>query len=387
MTTLVSFLGKGRANAQTGYRTARYRFDAGCVVESPFFGLALTDYLKPERLVLVGTRGSMWDVFFDAGADDDDAVELSDAVSQENVTDALLDAFEARLTQKLGVPVTCLLIPYARDTAEQTAVLHALAGCFQKNETLWLDVTHGFRHLPMLALVAARYLDHVVGVRVEELYYGALEMTPPDGETPVLRLAGLMTLLDWVEALATYEHSGDYGVFADLLAADGLDKNRAALLARAAFFERTGNPVKARETLGSVFSSIENHNGALGGLFRQTLVERVRWFRQASRADWERSLGAAYLERGDYLRAATYLYEAFVSRAVETEHGDPNDFEQRKDAYTRARERQPQARQLEYLRNAMAHGVRPRSENEGRDLTEIGKLKSRLTQLNSELFR
>ena len=66
MHTLISFLGKGRDNLQTGYRQASYRFDAGFLRKVPFFGLALTEYLKPDRLVLVGTAASMWDVLFDA---------------------------------------------------------------------------------------------------------------------------------------------------------------------------------------------------------------------------------------------------------------------------------------------------------------------------------
>jgi CRISPR-associated Csx2 family protein len=78
MSTLISFLGKGKApTRKTGYRTASYRFDAGFARSVPFFGMALTDYLKPDRLVLVGTAGSMWDVFFErAGADDDAMLEL-----------------------------------------------------------------------------------------------------------------------------------------------------------------------------------------------------------------------------------------------------------------------------------------------------------------------
>ncbi|HRD94530.1 MAG TPA: TIGR02221 family CRISPR-associated protein, partial [Accumulibacter sp.] len=64
MNTLISFLGKGQPDQQTGYRTTNYRFDAGFSRAVPFFGLALTEYLKPDRLVLVGTAGSMWDVFF-----------------------------------------------------------------------------------------------------------------------------------------------------------------------------------------------------------------------------------------------------------------------------------------------------------------------------------
>src|SRR5690606_16940489 len=197
------------------------------------------------------------------------------------------------------------------DEAEQAAILHALAEVMDEGEDVVLDVTHGLRHLPMLALVAARYLSHVRQVNVNELYYGALEMTS-DGETPVLRLGSLLRMLDWVQALGVYEHSGAYGVCGPLLARDGMPAAKADLLKQAAFFERTGNPVKAREKLGSVFDSVGAHQGALGGLFTDTLSKRVSWYRRPTRADWELSLADTYLERGDYLRAATYLYEAGV---------------------------------------------------------------------------
>lgn len=223
--TLISFLGKGKADPHTGYRTATYRFDAGFSRRVPFFGMALTEYLQPDRLVLVGTAGSMWDVFFERqGADDDDAMlHLMAAVEAGQVDQEMLDLPRRELAQQLGIPVDCLLIPYARDAAEQAEILHLLAGVVQPGENLSIDVTHGFRHLPMLALVAARYLSRVVGVKVEELYYGALEMTTPEGETPVLRLGGLLAMLDWVDALATYDKDGDNGVFPPRLAADGMD--------------------------------------------------------------------------------------------------------------------------------------------------------------------
>jgi CRISPR-associated Csx2 family protein len=386
--TLISFLGKGKADPQTGYRTATYRFDAGFSRRVPFFGMALTEYLKPDRLVLVGTAGSMWDVFFEReGTDDDAMLHLMAAVEAGQVDEQMLALPRQELAQQLGIPVDCLLIPYARDPAEQAEILRRLAGVVQPGENLSLDVTHGFRHLPMLALVAARYLARVVDVKVEELYYGALEMTTPDGETPVLRLGGLLAMLDWVEALATYDKDGDYGVFAPLLAADGMDKGRAELLTRAAYFERTGNPVRARETLGTVFPSVEAHRGALGGLFSETLKKRISWFRRGKRDDWELSLADAYRERGDYLRAATFMYEAFVTRACNERRDDPTDFELRKQNYASARAQQPEVAKLEYLRNSLAHGVRPRAEQEARTLDDEGRLRSMLKSLRNKLFQ
>ena len=359
-TTLISFLGKGRADAQTGYRTATYRFDDGFVRSVPFFGLALTEYIQPDRLVLVGTPGSMWDVFFDREGGEADTIELIEAIEQNRVNSEVLEKHSVRLERELGMPVKCVLIPFARDTVEQIEVLTLLAAEVAEGENLCLDVTHSFRHLPMLAIVAARYLSHVSNVKVSELYYGALEMTPQGGETPVLRLSGLLRMLDWVEALATYDKDGDYGVFGALLAADGMEPNRAALLEKAAFFERTSNPVKAREALSSVFPSIEQHRGGLSDLFRDELIKRINWFRAPERHQWEASLAKSNLSRKDYLRAAMFMFESATTYAVNYGmRGNPHDHDTRKEAYAQLKKQSTDAKTLEYLRNALAHGLRP----------------------------
>ncbi|MBN8456182.1 TIGR02221 family CRISPR-associated protein [Accumulibacter sp.] len=389
MTTLISFLGKGRLDAQrTGYQETTYRFSADFARSVAWFGLALAEHIKPQRLILVGTRGSMWDVFFERqGNDDDEVLRLMEATEREAVTQDLLDLPRQRLGRQLGIPVVCLLIPYARDTAEQVHILHDLAAVVPPGERLCLDLTHGFRHLPMLALVAARYLERVAGVEVEELYYGAYDMRNSAGETPVLRLRGLLTMLDWVDALATYDKDGDYGVFAPLLTADGMDQDRAERLADAAYYERTSNPVPAQKTLSGVFSAVEAHRGPLGALFGETLKKRIGWFRGAQREDWERSLAAAYLERRDYLRAATFLYEAFITRACKQQGlDDPDSFANRKHAYKAASKTTPELRQLVDLRNALAHGVRPHTAESERTLADEDRLRTRLRQLGKNLF-
>ncbi len=389
MTTLLSFLGKGRLDAQrTGYQETTYRFAADFARTVPWFGLALADYLQPQRLILVGTSGSMWDAFFDRqGNADEDILRLMAATEAETVTPDLLELPRRRLAEQLGIPVDCLLIPYARDTAEQVDILHALAAVVSRGERLSLDLTHGFRHLPMLALVAARYLERVAGVEVEELYYGAYDMRNSAGETPVLQLGGLLTMLDWVDALATYDKDGDYGVFAPLLAADGMEKGSAERLARAAYFERTSNPVRARETLSSVFPAVEAHRGPLGALFGETLEQRIGWFRGPAREDWERSLADGYLERRDYLRAAAFLYEACITRACKQQGlGDADGFANRKQAYQAASKTTPKLRALVDLRNSLAHGVRPHTAESERTLADEDRLRTRLRQLRKALF-
>lgn len=384
--TLISFLGKGQA-PQTGYRTARYRFDADFMREVPFFGMALAEYLAPSRLMLIGTAGSMWDVFFDRqiGSSDEALLALMEAVEQQRVTEAMLEEHAGQLTGQLGCTVECLVIPFAKDESEQAALLGRLAGKLAQDEPVTLDVTHAFRHLPMLALVAARYLARVRKVKVENIYYGALTMEDRSGETPVLRLGGLLQMLDWVDALASYDKDGDYGIFAGLLAQDGMEPARAGLLNKAAFYERTGNPIKARETLSGVFGGVETHQGALGGLFRDELGRRIGWFREQGRDRWELSLAEAYLERRDFLRAATYLQEAWITRAAMRKKEDDNDWQTREDARNEGKKDET-FKALSRLRNAMAHGVRSSDREIRAVLQDEDQLCGKLRDVRKRLF-
>ena len=95
-------------------------------------------------------------MFFDHQKTSNEALlPLIDAVASESVTPDMLAVHEQRLSEKFGIPVQCILISYARDASEQAAVLTRLAEAVQPGENIVLDITHGFRHLPMLALMAA----------------------------------------------------------------------------------------------------------------------------------------------------------------------------------------------------------------------------------------
>lgn len=392
MKTLISFLGKKRHGESKGYPNATYKF-ADRERTVPYFGLALADYLQPDQIILVGTAGSMWDVFFEAQGTAQHAawMDLIDAVAAERADAVSVRRFEADLANQLGRPVRCLVIPYARDLDEQTQVLHRLAEAVAPGTEAVLDITHGFRHLPMLALVAARYLTRARQVRVSDIYYGALEMTPPGGPAPVLQLGGMLQMLDWVDALAAYDKDGDYGVFAPLLQQDGLGEACAVQLERAAFFERTTNPVKARQALSGVALQIQAHGGALGGLFQAELTRRIAWARQPQRADWELQLADAYVERRDYLRAVVFLFESFVSRATVALQMDPNSFDDREAAREQAcatgAPHWVEARRLKNLRNAMAHGVRPWDHSIANLVGNENRLSSELRALRNTLFQ
>ena len=387
MTTLISFLGKGRYD-KDGYRTARYRFDASFVREVPFFGMALADYLKPDRLILVGTSGSMWDVFFEreASQNDESLLELIDAVESNAVVPFMLRTHATRLAERLGHPVDCVLIDYARDETGQAALLGQLAAHLTEGEHIAIDVTHAFRHLPMLALIAARFLARVRNVRIEDIYYGAYDMKDEiSGDVPVLRLKGMLRMLDWVDALSSYDKDGDYSVFSTLLAEDGMPEGRARILESAAFQERVNHIEGARQKLSASLDAIANHEGPVGRLFRPELEARVAWVRKPERSQRELALADAYLARRDYLRSTIFLLEGLITREVDRRRGIANNFKEREEASKALGQDNKRFRKLEWLRNTLAHGQRSQDDETAKLLADENALRDALKRFIREL--
>jgi CRISPR-associated Csx2 family protein len=372
MTTLISFLGKGKGRGGA-YRTATYRFpDHARTV--PFFGMALSDYLKPDRLILIGTAGSMWDVFFEneGTPGDDSLLALIDAVAENTIDENLLENHAQRLTEKLDYTVHALLIGEARGENGQVDLLARLARLLEPGERIALDITHSYRHLPPIALVAARFLARVKQVEVNDIYYGALEMTDAEsGETPVIRLKGLLDMLDWVDALAAYDKNGDYDSFPALYAR-AQRPDAAGYLGEAAFFERTNQTGQARGPLRQFLAILDAPtNSPMLALVQPELKKRFAWVREENYANRQEKLARLFFKNGDYLRAAIQGFESVITRKVQQKGGgyNPMSYNQRQAAkeelegeIQRATADRTEAQKayldLRNLRNTLSHGVR-----------------------------
>lgn len=259
---LFSFLGKV---AKNGYRTANYDFGNGRTQENRYFGLAILDHLKtsaakrsPDRFVVLGTSGSMWDVFLEhlasEGRQDSEMADLwallTEKARDDAVDQAALDRLRPILEAFTGIQCRPVLIPYCRDLEEQIALLHRMGDLVDRKDRVTLDLTHGLRHLPLMGLVAALLFETVRRARVESIYYGALEMAR-DGLTPVVDLGGLLHAVRWLAALQTLDKDGDYGVLVKPLQRDRLRPEVAKLLEQAAHHEKVLQLGKARSRVNT----------------------------------------------------------------------------------------------------------------------------------------
>lgn len=401
--TLVTFLGRAAHDPGTGYRCARYRFADGTVRETAFFGLALREHLAPERLVVLGTEGSMWDVLIEhlAGKSDqqygDRRLALLEAVEHGTVDSSHLDALRPLAEEALGVACDLVLIPYARSLDEQVRLLDDLAETVGAARGVHIDVTHGLRHLAMLALVGAHYLEALSRtLSVERIWYAALELAGPNSEAPVIELQGLLRLQRWVEALRRFEDDGDYAVFAELLEQDGVDPEGAAALRQAAYLESVLNLPDARRRLQAFLPLLEEPLPGAARLFARRLRERLSWVAREDLYQHQRRLAHLHLAKGDFLRAAILANEAVLTRRMrERGEGDVNRQEDRERARDALLEEMKQAtrdaehedyRALAAIRNAIAHGSVPRWERIRRLLLNRDRLRAELERIMSRLL-
>jgi len=370
-TTLITILGRPKKEENV-YQPTRYTFEDQTQTDPlAFFGWALQQRIQPQRMVILGTSGSAWDHLFEGDIDlgengADERLALIDACEQKQVTQAQLDKLCSYLSQHLGCSVELTLIPYARNEAEQVELLRTMAKHVPASENVHLDVTHGFRHLPMLSLLAALYLRIARNATIEKIWYAAYD---PDTKTaPVLDLSGLLRIADGLQALASFDKDGDYGIFVPLLHQAGLSPESTQALREAAYFENilnvgdaTGKLRTARK-LGLDQAQLKPE----ADLLLPSIRERLDWSAENKQFEKQTKLARQALTRQDYLRATLYAYEAVITKLCHMSGASKTDFDQReqtrKDYEARQKDLRGQEHEdyklLKNLRNQVAHGTR-----------------------------
>jgi CRISPR-associated Csx2 family protein len=395
--SLISFLGKSQKRNGC-YSSANYDFN-GHVETTQFFSLGLKNVIKPDRLTILGTSGSMWDVLFENFAQaeefEDQKLLLIDAVEHDRVTQEQLNACEPLLKECLGIDCQLSLIPYGDNAQTQVDILKTMAKGIVKGDQVSLDLTHGLRHLPMLGLLSAMYLQTAKKVEIKGIYYGALDRTSKDNVnplTPVMRLEGLLHIADWISALHGFDKTGDIAPFSDLLQQEGLSADTAELLKIAAFHESVLNVTSARKPLRDFARQTEKGLPGIASLFQDNLNERISWVDQDNIYLRQREKAQFYLQQGDYVRAAALGYEALITRHLKQQNpsADAESYALRDDIKQKLKEQAggggPDYKLLRNIRNSLAHANRDNTKDVQQALSSEERLKQKLSDLFAKLL-
>lgn len=170
---LIAFLGTGKY-AEVGYAMA-----GRPPLRTRFATEAIAAQLQPEQVVLLLT---------------------AEAAKHDNAR-ALAAALQSR-----SIPVTVAEVPHGASEAELWQVFLAIEQAAGGQE-IALDITHGFRSLPLVGLLAASYFHALTETRLRGLYYGAY--TEGAEQAPILNLSPMLGLGEWALAVRAWRDYGD----------------------------------------------------------------------------------------------------------------------------------------------------------------------------------
>ena len=121
------------------------------------------------------------------------------------------------ICSKYGVDFQKQRIESGTSTNELWEIFNVYADSVGEGDEIILDITHGFRSLPVLALPAIAYLRQVKNVEFKHILYGAFEARDPSkNETPIFNLTPFVSLLDWTNAVNVFQLTGDARPIAEL---------------------------------------------------------------------------------------------------------------------------------------------------------------------------
>ncbi|MBN8725318.1 MAG: TIGR02221 family CRISPR-associated protein [Acidobacteria bacterium] len=179
---LITFLGTGNYQ-ETNYFWEK---DASEKLEykTKFFPEALANWLKPEKVLVLLTE---------------------EAENHNNWKE-----LKSLLETKFNYTPFVVNIPSGSNETELWQIFSRLTKYIEQSDELVFDITHGFRSLPLLSLLAISYLRVAKNINVEYLLYGAFDARDKNNNlSPTFNLTEFVNLLDWITATDQFVKTGD----------------------------------------------------------------------------------------------------------------------------------------------------------------------------------
>ena len=225
---IISFLGTGGykdkdTRSKGDYREVSYSID-NSEYKSQYVADVLKQHFNADRIICIGTVKSMWDGMYSKFVNEEpdsiweklyDFSENSSHKTEIIEAEFIHDIFKDTLIE----PV---LIKYGLDKEENEfniKQLFEIENLLKKGDELYIDITHGFRSMPIVLVNVLSFLvDNMdIDVKIAKISYGMFEVSHEmDGITPIVDLDIINELNSTVKASHEFKEYGNSILFSRL---------------------------------------------------------------------------------------------------------------------------------------------------------------------------
>lgn len=128
-------------------------------------------------------------------------------------------------------------IPDGQSEADYWRLFDQVLDCIEVGDEIYFDITHGFRSIPMMALIILNYARVLKEAKVGKLLYGCFEALGPAKKVremdmaerlaPVIDLTEMMRLFNWTQGVDSFLRSSDASLIKELTLAEASPVLRA----------------------------------------------------------------------------------------------------------------------------------------------------------------
>ncbi|MCE7949149.1 MAG: TIGR02221 family CRISPR-associated protein [Chloroflexi bacterium CFX4] len=197
---LVTMIGAGKPG-EISYHEIEYHFEFASPKRGKFFSVLLCDALKEKD-----AQNAIQKAF---------VLLTPKAKEHANWLGTEQEGGLRKLLEESGIEVIPVDIPNGNTEQEFWDIFDAIGDNIPHNTTVMLDITHGFRSIPLVMLLACAYFGTSGNFKLASAYYGAFE--PGNPTAYAVELTPMLTLFEWANAVKVFKDGSDLRPMAALL--------------------------------------------------------------------------------------------------------------------------------------------------------------------------
>jgi len=153
------------------YFETEYQFE-DLILKSKLSSAVIKEKIKPDKIYVLGTSESLW-----------------------NLADELIGDYEK------------VVIPFGTNHQEFWQMFEILSGLDVENKDIYMDLTHGFRSIPLFISTVMNFFEKVKNAKIRGVYYGMFEV---HGKVkPIIDMLPILEMNSWIEGYTLYKEYGD----------------------------------------------------------------------------------------------------------------------------------------------------------------------------------
>ena len=319
------------------YRNALYQFEESRNhYKTPFVAAAMADELKPDRIIFVGTGGSMWeevyryfaestgslneDVYFhllDKTSQADSAANFDD-LDLQPVFDAVDQYLNKQNPDDQGKSFG-ICLHYGLNDEELWRNFDAFMMITEKlapGDEIYLDITHSFRSIPLFMYLMMDFLQNLESqsVKLSGLYYGMLDVSKEKGYAPVINLKPLFEISRWIRGTYNFVQYGNGYLIAELTEDEALKKR----LKNVTELMQINYLVDLRIQVEKLSELLEQKSYEKAGIIRHMIPTISRFLDRLAKAEtddeFQLAVSGWYFEHYQYGNGYICLFESIITK-------------------------------------------------------------------------